>query len=611
MVRRVSVLVVVCLFVSLPIFGLTYTVINTNDSGAGSLRQGILDANGNAGSDTIAFNIAGGGIHTITPATALPTITDPLLIDGYTQPGSAVNPSALAMNAVVLIELDGVTDAFHGLTFATGGSGSTVRGLAIGNFDFGIQLLTASNVDIEGNYIGTDPLGVAKENDAGVMMLLGSTGNTVGGAAPAQRNLVSANFRGILIDSSDGNSVIGNLIGTNPSGTASLGNTVAGIGINSANGNIIGPGNVISGNTAAGVAVSSGSTLNQIIGNRIGTDINGNAPIPNVIGVHFFYFLVSPSANVVQNNVIRFNQEEGVTFEVPIGVPGDGNRVDDNDILDNGQMSIDLGDDGPTTNDAGDTDIGANSLQNAPAITSAVASPSMNFVAVSGTLSSIASESFRIQIFVDDACGANGFGQGVSIGETTVATDGAGNATFSVTLPTANPPGSVSATAIRVATGDTSEFSPCFIVTAAAAPTLSIADLSVTEGNAGTSNAALTITLSAASQFPVQVSYATSNGTATEPNDYFTANGTDTIAAGQTTLTIFVPIVGDVALEPNETLNVTLSSPVNATISDDTATLTITNDDAAAAVAPIPTVSEIGLALLGIAIALFAFMRLR
>ena len=55
----------------------TFTVTNTNDSGAGSLRQAILDANAQAGTDTISFNIPGGGVHTIAPATPLPTITDP------------------------------------------------------------------------------------------------------------------------------------------------------------------------------------------------------------------------------------------------------------------------------------------------------------------------------------------------------------------------------------------------------------------------------------------------------------------------------------------------------------------------------------------------------
>src|SRR3989442_15664896 len=69
----------------------TFTVIDTLDAGPGSFRQALLDANLNPGLDTIAFNISGDGVHTIQPAITLPQITDPVLIDGYTQPGSSPN----------------------------------------------------------------------------------------------------------------------------------------------------------------------------------------------------------------------------------------------------------------------------------------------------------------------------------------------------------------------------------------------------------------------------------------------------------------------------------------------------------------------------------------
>src|SRR5467141_4130270 len=72
----------------------TFPVINTNDSGAGSLRQAITDANTTAGADTITFNISGAGVHTITPLTALPNITEAVTIDGYSQPGSSMNTLA-------------------------------------------------------------------------------------------------------------------------------------------------------------------------------------------------------------------------------------------------------------------------------------------------------------------------------------------------------------------------------------------------------------------------------------------------------------------------------------------------------------------------------------
>ncbi len=97
--------------VTSPIDTLTVTallvVTNTSDSGPGSLRQAILNANANPGVDTIDFAIPGTGVHTISPASALPTITDPVVIDGYTQPGASPNTLANGDNAVLLIELDG------------------------------------------------------------------------------------------------------------------------------------------------------------------------------------------------------------------------------------------------------------------------------------------------------------------------------------------------------------------------------------------------------------------------------------------------------------------------------------------------------------------------
>src|SRR2546430_2551126 len=74
------------------LFAGVLTVSNVNDTGPGSLRQAIDDANQNSGADTIVFNIPGGGVHTIAPLTPLPMITDPVVIDGTTQPGFAGTP---------------------------------------------------------------------------------------------------------------------------------------------------------------------------------------------------------------------------------------------------------------------------------------------------------------------------------------------------------------------------------------------------------------------------------------------------------------------------------------------------------------------------------------
>ena len=118
------------------------------------------------------------------------------------------------------------------------------------------------------------------------------------------------------------------------------------------------------------------------------------------------------------------------------------------------------------------------------------------------------------------------------------------------------------------------------------APALSIADATVAEGNAGTTTLSLPVTLSAASAQPVSVGYATSDGSAGAPGDYTAVTGTLTFQPGETTKTMAISIVADAIIEPSETFTVTLSSPVNASIADSTATATITNDDTSVPVTP-------------------------
>ncbi|KOQ77722.1 putative Ig domain-containing protein [Stenotrophomonas maltophilia] len=119
-----------------------------------------------------------------------------------------------------------------------------------------------------------------------------------------------------------------------------------------------------------------------------------------------------------------------------------------------------------------------------------------------------------------------------------------------------------------------------------AAPSLSIADINVTEGNSGTTPAVLTVTLSAASALPVQVQYATANVTAVAPTDYTAASGMLSFPPGTTTQTITVLVNGDTTVEPDETFQVNLSNPVNASVADGSAVVTIVSDDAPVVVGP-------------------------
>uniref|UniRef100_UPI003F4C903B putative Ig domain-containing protein n=1 Tax=Xanthomonas cannabis TaxID=1885674 RepID=UPI003F4C903B len=118
------------------------------------------------------------------------------------------------------------------------------------------------------------------------------------------------------------------------------------------------------------------------------------------------------------------------------------------------------------------------------------------------------------------------------------------------------------------------------------APALSIDDVSVIEGNSGTTTATFTVSLSTASGQTVTVNYATADGTATAGSDYAARSGTLSFAPGTTTQTVAISVNGDLSVEPNETYRVVLSSATNATIARATGTGTINNDDAVVVIAP-------------------------
>lgn len=270
-------------------FASTFTVTNTNDSGAGSLREAILDANANGGVDSISFNIPGSGVHTIAPVTLLPAITDGVTIDGYTQPGSSENTLPDDDNGVLRIVLDGSEGSAVPVGLILSADNCTIRGLVINNCELtAIDVRSDGNV-IEGNFIGTDATGtVAAPNSVhGVEAIscgfgLKGSNNTIGGTTPAARNLVSGNAgSGILVQFS-GNVVQGNFIGTDVHGTSALGNAGRGVNLNE-NGNTVGgvtvaARNIISANVT-GVELNGSNLLVQ--GNYIGTDVTGKAALPN------------------------------------------------------------------------------------------------------------------------------------------------------------------------------------------------------------------------------------------------------------------------------------------------------------------------------------------
>ena len=257
----------------------SFAVTNTNDIGLGSLRQAILDANANAGADTIRFNIPGAGPHTIQPLSALPTITGPLALDGTTQPGYAGTP---------IIELDGslAGPGANGLHITAGNT--KVRRIVINRFTgSGIVIETNGGNLIVGSYIGTDVTGMAALPNAGNgISIAEAPENVIGGPKSGGRNIISGNGgHGIALFGTADNVVVGNFIGTSENGTGALGNGANGIDAFLGDRNFVGgpspgEGNLISANVGDGIRVDMFADL-EIQGNLIGTDGVGSAELGN------------------------------------------------------------------------------------------------------------------------------------------------------------------------------------------------------------------------------------------------------------------------------------------------------------------------------------------
>src|SRR5581483_10522212 len=148
----------------------------------------IAQAPGTFGSnDTIRFSIPGAGVHTLTLPGTL-TITAPMTIDGYTQPGASANTLVHGDNAKILVELDG-TGLLESLDVLA--NGTTIRGLAIINAVTGIQLAAQANV-VAGNFIGLRADGSTPAANRVGVNLFGASFNQIGGSAPGDRNIISS-----------------------------------------------------------------------------------------------------------------------------------------------------------------------------------------------------------------------------------------------------------------------------------------------------------------------------------------------------------------------------------------------------------------------------------
>lgn len=461
------------------------TVTSTADSGAGTLRQAIASANAAPGPQTIRFNLAGSCPRLIVLDSELPDITDELIIDGYSQPGSSANTMETGSDAavcVVLLPQPDLDQALQVPSAATAATSLTVRGLAFagstgfnGNFSVAVRLRAGSDHVIAGNLFGgtgTGSTGTLGLLNAGVQVRGTALDAVIGGDEPGDRNIfgnIAVTAVQLLDATSGGHRVQNNYIGLSPSG-----NVAAGIGLNGvfASGS---PGGIVRENLFA-------STDTALV--ITGATATGYAIERNKFGVSAFNI---PGASFRNNTAIRIDGGSGghrigdvlsntpsnlVTNSRGPGIwinsgAGGGTLIRPNQVFGNGidgtGLGIDIGALGRLPNDNGDGDGGPNSGQNFPLITASTPNGD-GTRQVSATLASTPNTAMRIDIYRSPDCPGGNRGGNLAnrIGTVTTTTNAQGNASFSFALPGTGAPGFLTATATNLVTFDTSEIGECF-----------------------------------------------------------------------------------------------------------------------------------------------------
>ncbi|MCU1231106.1 MAG: thrombospondin, partial [Acidobacteria bacterium] len=432
-------------------------VVNTNDSGVGTLRQAILDANtGTCASPcTITFNIpttdanysVATGTFAIKPLSALSVLAaSNAFMDGKTQTTFTGNTNASGPEIVIDGALAGVaTDGLH-IGYSVGGSGSSIsiRSVVVNNFQgYGIVVAgngvnNVTNATVVDCYVGTDRSGtIAQANGLGGIDIQEATNTQIG-------------------------------LGTNLGG---------------------GQPNVVSGNNGNGITILNATTSStKVSGNNIGLDASGTSALANngagvYIGAGAINSLIGGGSAAFGNN-IAFNSGAGVAV---VGTSGQ-NGIRRNSIYSNGGLGIDLNNDGITGNDTGDGDTGPNNLQNAPVLTSATYSCGSNTTVITGTLNSSPGTSFEIDWFSSPTVDPSGHGEGKTYQNTSnFTTDALGDAAISIALTGDFRTANITATATKQASTETSEFSarPTAVDSAPVATTDAIV---TSEDTAGSTN---------------------------------------------------------------------------------------------------------------------------
>lgn len=371
------------------------TVTNTNDAGAGSLRQALIDANAASNLNTIRFNIAGACPRTITLASLLPTITQPVAIEGYSQPGASRNTAQLGWNATLCIVLNGanqITGAF-GFNVDTGASPDatvSIEGIAFSGHSFvAAQFVAGRDHRFVGNQIGGSVGSALLASGTGIRIGGSVEGVRVGGPDPADRNVIANTLGAGISLSGSGTTqptlaiIENNYIGTQTGGDVR--SNERGLFITSPD-HVV-RNNVIANSISHGIEISGSlATDNRITGNRIGIPaLCAGTCADRGNGGHGVLIRNSAADNRVESNEIAFNALDGIAV-----TGARRNSLRRNTIYDHGGIGIDLGDDGRNLFDANNVTAppitAGNDAQNYPSITDASGTAAVG--TVSGTLNS-------------------------------------------------------------------------------------------------------------------------------------------------------------------------------------------------------------------------------
>lgn len=444
-------------------------VTTTANSGAGSLRQAIVDANNTLNGATISFDIPGGCPQVIAPTSELPALVRPTIVDGWSQPGSERNNSETSYDAVHCIGLVGGGARQDGLRLQTQAASDemTVQGLAFYGFArYGIHATGPGNAYIAGNTFGTGlPIAIANKDFGSTAIRVDDTRySLIGGYSNEERNVIGrAQLFGIHLAGSDDVSIVGNFIGVGTDGSSDIGYPIGpGTGVfleggseNRVEYNRIGWG-------SAGVFVSGDGSGHSIRANHIGITPEGDDIGNSTRGVQ-----ISGGTQMhVVDNAIANNGSHGVLVTSSVGVV----RMELNRIHDNSGLGIDVHPFGVSPEDTDTGATGPNRGQNAPELLLAEGSATTG--TVEGELRS-SNGSYKIMVYASDACDPSGFGEGqyvisggkqVTISNGTAIEDGV--AAFSIDVQPWGGLGSMLGKAITATAtyeGGTSEFSQCIV----------------------------------------------------------------------------------------------------------------------------------------------------